>query len=569
MMHQKHIQRALYVASTLFVLSAFFVLISPARADTLGPNLIANPTLSASTTTPAGWYKGGYGTNTRTLTFPVAGSDDAYAVQVNVSGYTSGDAKWVFNDVSVQSGHTYQFSDYFKSNVPSTITIRYARASGGYMYKDIGTLDPSGTYQTIAIQFTVPSNVISLTVFHLIKQAGTLATDQYSLNEVTVTPPPSGSNLLQNGDFEKYGTSSSTPLGWNRGKWGNHTAVFSYPVSGVGGSRAAQVTITNYGSGDSKWYFIPLALSPGIYEYSDQYSSNATSTFTVQYKYTDGHFVYQDIGIFPPSQSFVSAAATFYVPTQVSNVTVFHLINSVGSLAVDNASLVLKAEPKGIFTTGAVSLTFDDGEVSQYENAFPKLQSSGIAGTFYVISRELFDYGYQRYMSIAQIKDLYQAGNEIGAHTRTHPHLFTLSSTQQQDEIAGSRQDLLAMNVGPINSFAYPFGEQDDGIVQIIKTAGFTNARGTDEAFTGMASERYNLPWEEVRATTTAAQVTGWIDAAVSDKTWLILGFHRIDTSGDPYGTTPTIFNQIVDYLVQKKVPVVTMEQGVADLPTF
>src|SRR4051812_38294002 len=68
-------------------------------ATTRGPNLIVNPSFetAGSTGLPANWLKGGYGTNTRTPTYPATPSQDgAVAARVSITSYSSGDAKWYF-----------------------------------------------------------------------------------------------------------------------------------------------------------------------------------------------------------------------------------------------------------------------------------------------------------------------------------------------------------------------------------------------------------------------------------------------------------------------------------------
>src|SRR6185503_10183622 len=110
-------------------------------------NLVQNPSVetSGSNGLPQGWNKGGYGTNTRTLTYPVAGTGGATskAIQVSVSNYTNVDAKWFFNDVAVTGGATYQFSDSSKATVQSIVTVRFLLSDGTYNYKDILTVPAS------------------------------------------------------------------------------------------------------------------------------------------------------------------------------------------------------------------------------------------------------------------------------------------------------------------------------------------------------------------------------------------------------------------------------------------
>jgi len=75
-------------------------------SETIGPNLISNPSFESSSTTPVGWSKGGYGTNNRALTFPVSGLNGGRGAGVSITSYTNGDAKWYFTDVPVAPGKT-------------------------------------------------------------------------------------------------------------------------------------------------------------------------------------------------------------------------------------------------------------------------------------------------------------------------------------------------------------------------------------------------------------------------------------------------------------------------------
>src|SRR6185436_9999993 len=136
------------------------------------------------------------------------------------TNYVSGDAKWFFNEVPVSSGTTYEFSDFSSGNVPSIITVQFRLQNGAFAYKDIASVPASTAFQKNTATFVTPANTVSLTIFHLIKQNGTLTTDEYSLNEVTATPPPpppsDPQNLVVNGNFETVGA-NGLPANWIRG----------------------------------------------------------------------------------------------------------------------------------------------------------------------------------------------------------------------------------------------------------------------------------------------------------------------------------------------------------------
>jgi len=439
---------------------------------------------------------------------------------------------------------------------------------GSFSYPElVSNINPSSSYKKVSVQFTAPQNVKSMTIFHLINSVGNLTTDEYSLSEVTTVQPPTpvSGNLVPNPAFEQSGT-NGLPLSWGKGGWGTNTRTFTYPEVGVSGSKAVKVSISSYTSGDAKWYFNPIAVTQGNYVYSDDYISNIPSLITLQYQNSNGTFTYKDIQALPAASNFTHTSVIFSVPTGVQAVSVFHLIQGVGFLTMDNVSLTPE-QNQGIFSTGAVTLRFDDGSLSQYQVAYPKLKSAGLKGTFFIISKQLLDYGFSGYMSIAQIKDLYNAGNEIGAHTQDHPYLTQLSSADQQKEILGSRNDLLALNVGPINSFAYPYGDYDNTTLNLVKSDGFSDAAATIDGDVTLTSDKYQLERQSMESTVTLTKAEQWIDNAIAKKEWLILSFHQIDTSGVQYSISPTIFNQVVDYLKLKNVPVVTIQDGIKSLP--
>ena len=67
-----------------------------------------------------------------------------------------------------------------------------------------------------------------------------------------------------------------------------------------------------------------------------------------------------------------------------------------------------------------------------------------------------------------ELKTLARDGIEIGAHTRTHPHLRALTAEQAQAEIGGARADLERELGTPIRTFAYPYGEYD-GVSEVCR----------------------------------------------------------------------------------------------------
>jgi peptidoglycan/xylan/chitin deacetylase (PgdA/CDA1 family) len=153
-------------------------------------------------------------------------------------------------------------------------------------------------------------------------------------------------------------------------------------------------------------------------------------------------------------------------------------------------------------------------------------------------------------------------GHEKGSHSRTHADL-TLPGTDLVSEIVGSKQDLLNIGVTSVSSFAYPYGSVNDIAKTAVKNAGYSSARGIVFGTNNRTTDHYQLFAKSVEVNTTLAAVKSWIDEAILNKSWLILFFHQIDNSGEPYSTTPENLQQIVNYLTTNNVKVVTNSEGV------
>jgi peptidoglycan/xylan/chitin deacetylase (PgdA/CDA1 family) len=81
---------------------------------------------------------------------------------------------------------------------------------------------------------------------------------------------------------------------------------------------------------------------------------------------------------------------------------------------------------------------------------------------------------------------------ECGAHTVNHPFLDQLTSAEQKQEIAGSKQRLTEMTGQPVRYFAYPKGDYNRDTVSLVKAVGFDAAFATHYKRIG-ANDRFEI----------------------------------------------------------------------------
>jgi peptidoglycan/xylan/chitin deacetylase (PgdA/CDA1 family) len=220
-----------------------------------------------------------------------------------------------------------------------------------------------------------------------------------------------------------------------------------------------------------------------------------------------------------------------------------------------------------------VSLTFDDGDDSQYR-VRPLLSSHGMRATFYVSSGN-------KTITWPQLDDLYNDGNEIGGHTVHHVDLTSSSLTldQKTKEVCDDRQTLLQHGYNPV-SFAYPFGSYNATAAGIVQSCGYQSARRAGGVNPSVNTYSETIPPADpyvirtvYREATDELQLSDLTNPIVTASThgggWIVLVFHEIcSESASDYASCAasykpikdTTFNSFLDWLEKSAPPATTVK---------
>lgn len=145
-------------------------------------NLIPNPGFQlGSGNTITSWSDGSWGTSTRTLTATTDSKSGGRAANVTVSGYVDGDAKWAFAPISVSSGGTYTYSDWYKSTTTTSLDVAFIDATGTTTYAGLGQPAATTNWTKTTAVITIPANAVKVAVYHSIFSNGSLQLDDTSL----------------------------------------------------------------------------------------------------------------------------------------------------------------------------------------------------------------------------------------------------------------------------------------------------------------------------------------------------------------------------------------------------
>ncbi|HEY4499451.1 MAG TPA: polysaccharide deacetylase family protein [Candidatus Paceibacterota bacterium] len=132
------------------------------------------------------------------------------------------------------------------------------------------------------------------------------------------------------------------------------------------------------------------------------------------------------------------------------------------------------------FSEGMVTLSFDDAWVSQFTKGLPIVDAAGIKSTFYIISQPVKE-SWDDYMIPSNVVAIFGKGHEIAGHTVTHPHLPKLSQTAITRELKDSKTYLEGLIGAMVTAFAYPYGEYNNTVKSLTKSAGYATGRATDD----------------------------------------------------------------------------------------
>lgn len=120
-----------------------------------------------------------------------------------------------------------------------------------------------------------------------------------------------------------------------------------------------------------------------------------------------------------------------------------------------------------------VTTSWDDADPADTRIA-ELLHANALSGTFYV---PMVGYNGRPILTTHQLRELADAGFEIGAHGLSHKTLLQLPPAQLRIEVADCK-NILEQRIGTqISMFCYPNGQYDSRVLREVRLAGYQGAR--------------------------------------------------------------------------------------------
>jgi hypothetical protein len=193
---------------------------------------------------------------------------------------------------------------------------------------------------------------------------------------------------------------------------------------------------------------------------------------------------------------------------------------------------------------GRITITFDDGFRTTYDNAYPILKELGIKANV-AVNGDPVDGEWPDYMTMDQLKELQGQGWGFVSHSLSHRDLTTLSDADLEHEVRDSKLWLENHGFGTTDVFIVPFhawGERERAMIKKYygRARGYTVNQFTPAKFVKMPyAEPYDVTGfePEFAPFTTAegrALTLSYVERAVKEGEVLDLFFHRLPADKVP-----------------------------------
>lgn len=221
-------------------------------------------------------------------------------------------------------------------------------------------------------------------------------------------------------------------------------------------------------------------------------------------------------------------------------------------------------------------ICFDDGYKSAYTEAFRRMQPLGLKGVLFLITDPIQNKWVRLwrrfvhsslYLTFSQVREMTNAGWEVGSHSQTHRCLKQLSAMDVEAELKNSKKLLEQKIQTQIQSFAYPLGTRclsyQNLVAKYYKYGRATHPSCLWDGKPGTDIRAYPIWRDEY-----AEQLQTAISDAESRQECAILYFHDITPSPkNDWDIAPKDFSWCIDNIVVSGLPVRTFKDFYVDLP--
>ncbi len=204
-------------------------------------------------------------------------------------------------------------------------------------------------------------------------------------------------------------------------------------------------------------------------------------------------------------------------PAERNSVLAYHEVMPESDYAYCVASRVFAEHLQLIHTLATSSggqvqaqITFDDGEVSQLQNALPILASHGVSATYFVTPGLIGTAA--KFLAWEQLRVLQAAGHSIQSHGWSHKFLTFCDDGELAHELTASKQALEEQLGRNVEEISIPGGRWDRRVLAACARAGYKRVYVSEPWIADEVHGVKVIGRFMVRRTTSRAELTRMIE---------------------------------------------------------
>lgn len=465
--------------------------------------------------------------------------------------------------VTVEQGSTYLYKGFYASTISFDLLIQFNDKDGTKKLEFIRHYSSSQQWTTVSYRFAPEAGVQSVQFVYSLTGRGELQVDNNYLesNPMNTTAPApivTGVNLLPQSAL------LDATQGWSPYAYGANTSESHVVTSN--GATYFQTKMAAYTNGEAKWQYAPLPiLGNQAFQLTATYRSNAPVDVVAEYVLTSGKRQFETIDTLLPAKDWTIYSTNLEAPTAATSIMVTLILHHAGTLDTKDYSLIDTTKPgKAAWREPLVSITFDDGWKSAYQNGTPLLARYGYPATFYLNPGAI---DTPNFMSSKDVDGLVTAGHEIASHGYLHYDFTTVNIPLLDTQLKQAAEYFKTVRHLQAIQFATPFGTTDSQVEYAARQY-YASLRTTDDGInTRQNFNPYHLVVLYIGKDTPPEKLASAIADTAAVNGWLILVYHRIDTSteGEPV-ISPTQFNENLAVIQKSGVKVMTVDAALHEI---
>jgi peptidoglycan/xylan/chitin deacetylase (PgdA/CDA1 family) len=485
------------------------------------------------------------------------------SLTVTVKNYQSGNATLTSPQASLQPNTKYLFKSFYKSSSSFELLEKLGYQNGSSKTELVSSYAKTTKWTAASTVLESGSNIKTVQfVFNFTSNGVAAFNETYLEKDPSVylapTPARHSDNLIQNATLQV--SSSNYPDQWTAQQYGDNVSVPGFVETAAG--RFLYVTTAVYKNGSTSWLPAAIPVQAGQYfNFNVNYKSNVSADIVATFLQSNGKYKFVTLETVMPNNTWATTTDNIEVPKDVTKMSVSVVLHHRGVISTNSYSLYNITDPGSYeWGTPTVSVAFEGGWQSQYNNALSLLQKYKDNGTFYVNPASI---GTNNYMGTDELMNLTQDSNELASQGYDYTDLTTVNTNQANTEAKASQSYLKNTFHVPVTDFASPYGNTDPEVQTILHQYYKSNLSNLSGVNTKQNYDPYDLHVFYVGSNTPLSHIQNAIAEAQDYNGWLILVFGQIGTSHTGNMVAPKNLEAALQTLQKSGISVKTIGDAV------